>query len=152
MLQQNRRFESEQKSGKDLKLSLVPGYEDDSEGEEEASSGSHSRKSRQPLFPISESAASAEDSYSRDKIAKKIDTGSGKLRIYEYKNPEAASEVRQDDECNNSNDNNAAEERQEEGKPETEAKTNKFLESIDAPTKAFQRKRRIAFDGEISFL
>ncbi|OXU22635.1 hypothetical protein TSAR_013641 [Trichomalopsis sarcophagae] len=146
LLQQHKNSESEQKSGKDLKLSLVPGYEDDSEGEDDGNSSSHSRKSSKPLFPISESAASGEDSNSRDKLTKKIDTGTSKLRIYEYKNPEAASEVRQEDEGNNSNDNNAAEDRQEESKLDQEAKTNKFLESIDAPTKAFQRKRRIAFD------
>ncbi|XP_014210655.1 formin-binding protein 4 [Copidosoma floridanum] len=125
------------KSKKRIKLSLVPGYEDDSEGEDESSS---SRKSAKPLFPISEQLPPT-DSQS-DGIAKKIDTNVGSLRVYDYRSTDSTqSEPKIENASTDSQSN--VEEKPEEG---LESKANKFLDSIDVPSKAFQRKKRIAFD------
>lgn len=125
---------------KDLNMSLVPGYDDDSEGEEET------RKSTavKPLFPIAEASNSNSNS---GKIAKNIETTTGKIRIYEYKNNESSNDASE----KNEEESKVVEptgEKPEEEKMDLETKANKFLENIDAPSKAFQRKKRIAFDGK----
>ncbi|KAJ8667431.1 hypothetical protein QAD02_009094 [Eretmocerus hayati] len=121
------------KPAKDFRPSLVPGYEDDSDGEEDTN---NRRVSAKPLFPIPETSTTLNE-------RKQIETPSGKIRIYDY---------RKDDDSANKDEekkvevNQETDEKQEDTKTDLDTKANKFLESIDAPTKAFQRKRRIAFD------
>ncbi|XP_058796412.1 formin-binding protein 4-like [Phymastichus coffea] len=125
-------------SQKDVKMSLVPGYDDDSEGEEDTRKSSTIK----PLFPIAETSHSHNSN--SGKVAKNIETNTGKIRIYEYKNSESNDDEEKNDEDTKSNE--ATGDKPEDEKIDLESKANKFLESIDAPSKAFQRKKRIAFD------
>ena len=129
---------------KDLKLSLVPGYEDDSDGEEESP-----RKPHKPLFPIPETSSASTDSNSASERVKRLETNAGSIRIYDYRNTELEDKT---EENINAAESNSGEDKPDESKLDTEAKANKFLESLDPPTKAFQRKRRIAFDGKYFLL
>ncbi|XP_015111908.1 formin-binding protein 4 isoform X2 [Diachasma alloeum] len=97
-----------------MNFSLVPGYADDSDNDDE----SVVDKSRKTLFPITEFE----------------DKNSGIVRKLVNHNSVESS----DSSCP-SNDKKSA-------KIEENSKTNKFLETSEAPTKAFQRKRRIGFD------
>ena len=130
-----------QKSSKDLKLSLVPGYEDDSETEED--SPRKINLQQKPLFPIAES--STEDS---EKLSKRIELTAGSVRIYEYKKKEANLEANEE----HSTAASGVENEPKESKEDLDNKANKFLDNIEMPSKGFQRKKRIAFDGELKFL
>jgi hypothetical protein len=118
---------------KELKLSLVPGYEDDSEGEEEVTNPNST-----PLFPIAQT-----DGFE----LKKSETNTCNTRIYEYRDADSIGPEKKSEDGEAKSEDNV-EEQSEESKSEQEYKTNKFLENIDALSKAFQRKKRIAFDGE----
>lgn len=134
---------SSSKLSKDSMMSLVPGYEDDSDGEDETSSKSRKNVASKPLFPIPESPSTE---------VKRIETGTASIKIYDYRNQEATvtlitpSEPNMEQEDSNKS---SAEDKQlpEEGKVDIESKANHFLDSIDTPAKGFQRKKRIAFDG-----
>lgn len=134
--------ETKPKIAKDLKLSLVPGYEDDSDGDDEVST----RRQVKPLFPIAESSSSINN----NKVAKTIETNTGNIRIYEYKNSESTGESSKQTE-ENVEAENTEESPECPPKTEQESKANKFLESIGESAKGFQRKKRIAFDGMFNY-
>ncbi|XP_011312496.1 formin-binding protein 4 isoform X2 [Fopius arisanus] len=96
------------------KFSLVPGYADDSDNDDE----SVVDKNRKTLFPITE----FEDKMVG--VVKKL------------KNPN----------CIEASNLNGPDGDKKSVKIEENSKANKFLETCEAPTKAFQRKRRIGFD------
>ncbi|XP_014221578.1 fibrous sheath CABYR-binding protein-like [Trichogramma pretiosum] len=118
-----------QNSSKNIRPSLV-GYEDDSEPEEDLP-----KKPNKPLFPIAEKNVETSE-----KPAKQLETGS--LKIYDYRNKDNSITDKSDGKLNDALEN----EKSDEHREESDSKTNKFLESIDMPSKGFKRKRRIAFD------
>lgn len=124
-----------------LKPSLVPGYEDDSEGEEEAAAAGGGKKPRAPLFPIPEAPTAGE--------VRKFESAAANTRVYDYRGDseaEGKSPLPTEQGQEPEDEGNA----EEDAKLDLEAKANKFFESIEAPTKAFQRKKRIDFDGNVS--
>lgn len=120
----------------DFKVSLVPGYGDDSDGEEEVKP----KQEIKPLFPIVQ-----DDEYIDVINSSKISYG------VSAKN---ASNVQTSDQCNDNNGDSQEMKNDDEKTQEKESKmdedkskTNIFLEDMQACGKAFQRKKRIAFDG-----
>ncbi|KAL6438012.1 hypothetical protein ACFW04_004351 [Cataglyphis niger] len=118
----------------DFKVSLVPGYGDDSDGEEEVKS----KQEIKPLFPI------AQDDEYIDVINSKISYGVSAKNV---------SNVQTSDQCNDNNGDSQEIKNDDEKMQEKESKmdedkskTNIFLEDMQACGKAFQRKKRIAFD------
>lgn len=118
----------------DLKVSLVPGYADDSDGEEEV----RLKQEIKPLFPITqnEEYVNVTNSLKNDASVKN------------------SSNLQTSDQCSNSNEDaqetKNEHEKMEEKESKTEedkSKTNIFLEEMQVCGKAFQRKKRIAFDG-----
>ncbi|XP_011269281.2 uncharacterized protein LOC105259194 [Camponotus floridanus] len=116
----------------DFKVSLVPGYGDDSDGEEEVKP----KQEIKPLFPIAQ-----DDEY--------IDViNSSKMSHVSTKN---SSNIQTCDQCNDNGDSQETkndEKTQEKDSKidEDKSKTNIFLEDMQMCGKAFQRKKRIAFD------
>lgn len=127
------------KSKKDLKLSLVPGYEDDSDGEDDSS---NNKKPSKPLFPISQN-----NNQSETTVAKKFETNIGNIRIYDYRNADSTTESKPEATNSTDDQNNVQSSVEDTIEESLEPKINKFLENIDLPSKAFKRKKRIAFDG-----
>ncbi|XP_050450317.1 formin-binding protein 4-like isoform X2 [Cataglyphis hispanica] len=118
----------------DFKVSLVPGYGDDSDGEEEVKP----KQEIKPLFPI------AQDDEYIDVINSKISYGVSAKNV---------SNVQTSDQCNDNNGDSQEMKNDDEKTQEKESKmdedkskTNIFLEDMQACGKAFQRKKRIAFD------
>ena len=148
-----KRSEKQVQSSSEFKVSLVPGYEDDSENEEETTHPTEVK----PLFPISEyQQEKSSSTSSNDTIVKKVETRkveSGCIRIFEYRNVESEkvdasiTESKELDKEIDSVENSETESRVSQPVQETE-KANAFLENLETPAKAFQRKKRIAFDGE----
>lgn len=119
----------------DINVSLVPGYGDDSDGEEEV----RPKQEIKPLFPI------AQDEEHINVISSLKNTHSAFMKN--------SSNIQASDQCNDNedtqetkNDQDKAEEK-ESKMEEEKSKTNIFLEDMQMCGKAFQRKRRIAFDG-----
>ncbi|XP_039305043.1 formin-binding protein 4 isoform X2 [Solenopsis invicta] len=118
----------------DLNVSLVPGYGDDSDGEEEV----RPKQEIKPLFPIAQS----EEFISVTNSLKNAHDSSAKN----------TGTVQASDQCNDSNEDtqemkNDQEKTEKESKTdEDKSKTNIFLEDMQVCGKAFQRKKRIAFD------
>lgn len=119
----------------DFKVSLVPGYGDDSDGEEEVKP----KQEIKPLFPI------AQDEEYVDVI------NSSKIYGVSAKN---SSNIQSSDQCNDNNGDSQEMKNDDEKTQEKESKmdedkskTNIFLEDMQTCGKAFQRKKRIAFDG-----
>ncbi|XP_076624014.1 uncharacterized protein LOC143343227 isoform X1 [Colletes latitarsis] len=128
----------------DFRISLVPGYDEDSDAEEE----SEVKQERKALFPIPQTDATTESvSVSRRSIQTKhvilddsqvmdnndSDTNTEKKNVQE----QDSESVLEGSECG------------EEPvlKPEEEGqKSNKFLDNFHGRNKYFQRKKRIAFD------
>lgn len=136
----------------ELKVSLVPGYEDDSDNDEEIPPASEIK----PLFPIVEYETDKPTiKIANDGIVKKVETRqteTGCIRIFEYRNVETEKTDTTDIETKELNkeidnvDNSESESRINQPSQDI-VKVNKFLENLETPTKAFQRKKRIAFDG-----
>lgn len=123
----------------DINVSLVPGYGDDSDVEEEVKP----KQEMKPLFPI----AQDEDYVSTTNVLK--DTAFTK----------GSSNLQGSDQSNNGNDDiretksdYEKTEEKESKVDEDKSKTNIFLEDMQVCGKAFQRKKRIAFDGIVSIL
>lgn len=120
----------------DLKVSLVPGYADDSDGEEEV----RLKQEIKPLFPIAQNEEYVNVTNSLKNTPDASIKNSSTLQI--------------SDQCSNSNEDTQEtkndQEKIEEKESKTEedkSKTNIFLEDMQVCGKAFQRKKRIAFDG-----
>lgn len=155
------RMERDDSSGSKLdvvssaKISLVPGYGDDSDGEEDAVAKSPVDK---PLFPISQYQETRSVYMTEPKVeTKKITSGS--IRIFDYRSGESSQEqqngssektlseeVKTGEETEIRDGDNAIEKEEQE-----QVKPNKFLDDIETPAKAFQRKKRIAFDGKQNY-
>lgn len=141
------------KPPREMKVSLVPGYEDDSDNEEESQKVVDETK---PLFPISNYYNKDANEQNANKVStscqvicdektvKKVETrqtDSGCIRIFEY---HESGDAEKDDQVDDTLKSET-----EEVKTDPELKPNKFFDDIDAPSKAFQRKKRIAFDGNL---
>lgn len=151
-LQKEKEFPTESKSKKDItkqntvpkldiNVSLVPGYGDDSDVEEEVKP----KQEIKPLFPI----AQDEDYVSTINTSK--DTRGAFTK--------SSSNVQGSDQSNDGTadirETKGDHEKTEEKEPKTDedkSKTNIFLEDMQVCGKAFQRKKRIAFDGNISIV
>lgn len=126
----------------ELNVSLVPGYGDDSDGEDEVKP----KQEVKPLFPISQN----EEEYANPTNSKNSHSSFAK-----------SADVTASDQCNDGNEDTQetktsrekiAEEKDSKA-DEEKSKANIFLEDMQQVCgKAFQRKRRIAFDGIISIL
>lgn len=119
----------------DFKVSLVPGYGDDSDGEEEVKP----KQEVKPLFPI------AQDEYNVTNSSKIAHGVSAKN----------SNNIQTGDQCTDNNGDSQETKNDHEKTQEKEvkmdedkSKTNIFLEDMQVCGKAFQRKKRIAFDGE----
>lgn len=145
-----KRLEDKSQTHRELKVSLVPGYEDDSDNEEEIPPATDVK----PLFPIVEyQTEKPPTSTVSDGILKKVETRqteSGCIRIFEYRNVDA-DKSDTDNETKELNKEIESVDNELESRITQPAqdvvKVNKFLENLETPTKAFQRKKRIAFDG-----
>lgn len=120
----------------DFNVSLVPGYGDDSDGEEEVKS----KQEIKPLFPIAQN-----EEYVTNSLKNTHDTSA--------KN---SGNVQTSDQCSDNNEDtqetkndHEKTEEKESKTDEDKSKTNIFLEDMQVCGKAFQRKKRIAFDGII---
>ncbi|XP_033214231.1 formin-binding protein 4-like isoform X2 [Belonocnema kinseyi] len=133
----------------EFKVSLVPGYEDDSDNEEEVTQPTEVKA----LFPISQCQAEKSTSYN-EVVLKKVETRqteSGCIRIFEYQSAESAkAEVASTENQESSREPGITESVETESRTSQSApevvKPNIFLENMETPAKAFQRKKRIAFD------
>ena len=142
-------------SGKELKFSLVPGYADDSDVEDEPSP---KKSQTEPLFPIVDfPSTTAATIISPDGTVKKVETkytDSGSVRIFQYHSADSEKTENSDDEVKQTNQEIDSIDAQqststEETRTRTEEETprpNIFLENLETPSKAFKRKKRIAFD------
>lgn len=146
------------KSTKELRISLVAGYSDDSEPEEENSP----KKLSAPLFPISEyketlnsssvrspgdsnplrEASGVDSTVDSAKLAKFVGEEEQRLGDEEIKKNENNNRM----DINGGNSNEADENRGNKTDPEN-SRQHSFFDNIEMPSKAFQRKKRIAFDG-----
>jgi len=123
----------------DLHVSLVPGYGDDSDGEEEV----RPKQEIKPLFPIAQNEEYISVTNSLKNIRDALTKNSGNVQA--------------SDQCSDSNEDteetkndHETDQKTEEKEPKTDEdkfKTNIFLEDMQVCGKAFQRKKRIAFDG-----
>lgn len=123
----------------DINVSLVPGYGDDSDVEEEVKP----KQEIKPLFPIAQ-----DENY--------VST-TNTLKDAAF--TKSSSNVQVSDQSNNGNvdarETKGDHEKTEEKELKTDedkSKTNIFLEDMQICGKAFQRKKRIAFDGTISIV
>lgn len=118
----------------DFKVSLVPGYGDDSDGEEEVKP----KQEIKPLFPIVQ-----DDEYidviNSSKTSHGVSTkNSSNIQTCDQYNDNGDSQETKNDEKMQEKDSKIDEDK---------SKTNIFLEDMQMCGKAFQRKKRIAFDG-----
>ncbi|XP_033327519.2 uncharacterized protein LOC117221048 [Megalopta genalis] len=115
----------------DFRVSLVPGYDEDSDPEEEP----EVRQERKALFPIPQTEESTDSATSRShRIPESNDTdGNGDRRNVQEPDNEVS-------EKGDSGEESVL-------KPEDDGqKANKFLDNLHGRSKFFQRKKRIAFD------
>jgi len=120
----------------DLKVSLVAGYGGDSDGEEEL----RPRQEMKPLFPISQDEEYTNITKSLKNIHDTFAKDSNNVQTNDQDN----------DSCGNiqeTKDDHEKMEKKESKTDEDKSKTNIFLEDMQVCGKAFQRKKRIAFDG-----
>ncbi|KYN02370.1 PREDICTED: formin-binding protein 4-like [Cyphomyrmex costatus] len=120
---------------KGLNVSLVPGYGDDSDGEEEVKL----KQEIKPLFPIAQNEEYINATNSLKNIHDVPAKNSGNVQASDQ-----CSDVNEDNQ-ETKNDNERIEEK-ESKLDEDKSKTNIFLEDMQVCGKAFQRKKRIAFD------
>lgn len=120
----------------DLHVSLVPGYGDDSDGEEEV----RPKQEIKPLFPIAQNEEYVNVTNSLKNIRDPLAKNSGNVQASDQcsDSNEDMQEVK--------NDHEKTEEKESKA-DEDKSKTNIFLEDMQVCGKAFQRKKRIAFDG-----
>lgn len=143
-VQEENEFSTENKSRRnfnvvpklDISVSLVPGYGDDSDGEEEIKP----KQEIKPLFPISQDEDYSMTSSLKDTHSIFSKTSSN-IQSPDHSN-DNSGDVRE-----TKNDHEKTEEK-ESKTDEVKPKTNIFLEEMQACGKAFQRKKRIAFDGK----
>lgn len=123
----------------DFRISLVPGYDEDSDVEEE----SEEKQERKALFPIPQIAETTENVSSRkntiddDHLADSNDSSeinSERKSVQEQDNEDVLERLESKD------DSSAKTE-------EDTQKGNKFVDNLHGRNKFFQRKKRIAFDG-----
>jgi len=120
----------------DLHVSLVPGYGDDSDGEEEV----RPKQEIKPLFPIAQNEEYINVMNSLKNTRDALTKNSGNVQASDQ-----CSDSNEDTE-ETKNDHEKTEEK-ESKTDEDKSKTNIFLEDMQVCGKAFQRKKRIAFDG-----
>lgn len=119
----------------DLTVSLVPGYGDDSDGEEEVKS----KQEIKPLFPIAQNEEYVNIINSSKNTRDATTKNSGNVQV--------------SDQCSDSNEDTQETKNDHEKTEEKELRIdedkskNIFLEDMQVCGKAFQRKKRIAFDG-----
>lgn len=119
----------------DFKVSLVPGYDEDSDPEEEP----EVRQERKALFPILQTENTVEAS---------------SLKALRVPDNGDSSVVSNDKRSAQELENEITSEKTENGeevpsKPEDDGqKANKFLDNLHGRSKFFQRKKRIAFEGK----
>lgn len=146
-------------SSKELKFSLVPGYADDSDNEDETAP---KKLTVEPLFPITDFSGNATSTIvTQDGTVKKIETkytDSGSVKIFQYHTTSNDKLDNTNNEIKQAKEELEPEETQNTGNMEETRvirfedeppKPNIFLENLETPSKAFQRKRRIAFDGTL---
>ncbi|XP_053989437.1 formin-binding protein 4-like isoform X1 [Hylaeus volcanicus] len=125
----------------DFRISLVPGYDEDSDVEEE----SEVKQERKALFPIPQTDVNTETaSLSRRNIQNKhsiLDDGQAMDSNDSDSNVERKIVQQQDNESASEGVDCG-----EEPSVKPEDKLNKFLENLHGRSKCFQRKKRIAFD------
>lgn len=109
---------------KELVFSLVPGYADESDNEENLGA---KKKVAEPLFPIT-AFENSQINERNLKIDSNVEESESLETFHDSADPLSA------DDTKNTN------------KIDEAPKTNKFLENLGTSTKAFQRKKRIAFD------
>lgn len=146
-----------EKNNKEIKISLVAGYSDDSDIEEETSPKKLTNVPVKPLFPIIGDYSGKDLSNLR--ISKEVkNDNESEFDNGENENRKSISgdgiendkELLNKDSRDNSMDSNGGIENFEAfSKPEIEStRQNSLLDSItEIPAKGFQRKKRIAFDG-----
>ncbi|XP_067203189.1 formin-binding protein 4-like isoform X2 [Linepithema humile] len=119
----------------DINVSLVPGYGDDSDGEEEVKP----KQEIKPLFPIAQNEEHANIISSLKSTHSAFVKNSSNLQTSDQcnDNNEDAPETKNDPEKTDEKDSKTEEDK---------SKTNIFLEDMQMCGKAFQRKKRIAFD------
>ncbi|XP_011864737.1 PREDICTED: formin-binding protein 4-like [Vollenhovia emeryi] len=121
----------------DLNVSLVPGYGDDSDGEEEV----RPKQEIKPLFPIVQNEEYVNVTNVTSSLKNTHDASaknSGNVQV-----PDQCSD--NEDTQETKNDHEKTEEKDSKT-DEDKSKTNIFLEDMQVCGKAFQRKKRIAFD------
>lgn len=124
----------------DFKVSLVPGYGDDSDGEEEVRLPKQEVK---PLFPISQDEEYTSITKSSLNVHDAVTRDSSRDC-----NVQSGDQGNDSGGCDAQDVKNDQEKAEKESKTDEEkAKTNIFLEDMQVCGKAFQRKKRIAFDG-----
>lgn len=131
----------------ELNVSLVPGYGDDSDGEEEVKP----KQEVKPLFPISQN----EDEYTNPPSSfstKGTHSGFAKGSDITQASDRCNVDGNEDDiEEKTKLNREKTEEKESKADEEKTSKTNIFLEDMQQVCgKAFQRKKRIAFDGTVS--
>ncbi|KOC64365.1 Formin-binding protein 4 [Habropoda laboriosa] len=121
----------------DFRISLVPGYDEDSDVEEE----SEVKQERRTLFPIPQTPETTENASSRKVV---LDDN----RTMDGNDSDINGEKRNAQEEDNGDVSERLEYKEESGtKSEEETqKGNKFLDNLHGRNKFFQRKKRIAFD------
>ncbi|XP_003701113.1 uncharacterized protein LOC100878735 isoform X2 [Megachile rotundata] len=120
----------------DFRISLVPGYDEDSDVEEE----SEAKQERKTLFPIPLTDSTKESTLDESQV---LNTNT-LLNSTEESNSERKNSHDQEDE----QPSEKTESKEESTvKPDDDAqKSNKFLDNLSGRNKFFQRKKRIAFD------
>ncbi|XP_076300616.1 uncharacterized protein LOC143218911 isoform X1 [Lasioglossum baleicum] len=114
----------------DFRVSLVPGYDEDSEPEEEL----EVRQERKALFPIPQTEESADNSLKVHRIPESNDgDGNDRRNVQELDNEVVSEKTDSSEESVSRCDDDGQ-------------KTNKFLDNLHGRSKFFQRKKRIAFD------
>ncbi|XP_076236920.1 uncharacterized protein LOC143180822 isoform X2 [Calliopsis andreniformis] len=132
------------KSDLDFRISLVPGYDEESDIEEE----SETKNERKALFPIPQSENSLES------VSLTHDTVQNKHTIIEDNHVTDSNDGDSNTEKNNMQEEDAesiSEKTEYEEKSGTKSeddiqKSNKFLDNFHGQNKFFQRKKRIAFE------
>ncbi|XP_011347934.1 formin-binding protein 4 isoform X2 [Ooceraea biroi] len=119
----------------DLKVSLVPGYGDDSDGEEEV----RPKQEMKPLFPISQDEEYTSVTKSLKNVHDTFAKDSSNTQGGDHGNDSGGD-------TQETKDDHEKAEKKESKFDEDKSKTNIFLEDMQVCGKAFQRKKRIAFD------
>lgn len=130
----------------DFRVSLVPGYDEDSDVEEE----SETKQERKALFPIPLTDNVKESIPPSSKtVLDESQTISSSVLINSADNESSGERKNNQDQ----EDERVSEKPECKEEPAVKAeedvqKTNKFLDNLSGRSKFFQRKKRIAFDGK----